>query len=203
MKIATYNVWNKDIDLRQEQLIQEINDVDVIGLQEFPSVFWKELINQSKYKYREYFLYKNEEEGLAFLSKHPIKCSFFLNKHIEFENSLALNIVIEMDGIIFSITNVHLPWDSALAKEKQIVAIARYIHEQKERVQFFIKGVALYGLIPRPSGAATGGAGDLFPRICQYFKEKSSHYRRALPCGCLFYSVTSTVLKIQVYIIIY
>ena len=75
MKIATYNVWNKDIAHRQEQLIQEINniDVDIIGLQEVPPIFWTELIDQSKYKFHKYFLYKDEDEGLAFLSKHQIK----------------------------------------------------------------------------------------------------------------------------------
>jgi endonuclease/exonuclease/phosphatase family metal-dependent hydrolase len=140
MKIATYNVWNENIDLRKEQLIQEINniDVDIIGLQEVPTNFWKELINQSKYKYSEYFMYNDENEGLAFLSKHQIKTSFFLNDSLEFRNSLALNIVLELNSVKFSITNVHLPWDSVLAKERQIVAIDKYIHLQKEMVHFFI-----------------------------------------------------------------
>jgi len=72
------------------------------------------------------------------LSKHKILSSYFLNESEEFNNSLALNVIIEINGIKYSITNVHLPWDSVLEKEKQIVAIDKYIHKQKEQVNFFI-----------------------------------------------------------------
>jgi endonuclease/exonuclease/phosphatase family metal-dependent hydrolase len=140
MKIATYNVWNKDIDMRMEQLIQEINniDVDIIGLQEVPPKFWTYVIDKINYKNYTYFMYQGQNEGLAFLSKHEIKKSFFLNKSDEFDNSFALNVIIEINGIRFSVTNVHLPWASALVKEKQIVSIDRYIHRQKDQVDFFI-----------------------------------------------------------------
>jgi endonuclease/exonuclease/phosphatase family metal-dependent hydrolase len=140
MKIATYNVWNNDINIRTEQLVKEINglDADIVGLQEVPPSFWKELIAQVAYKYNIYFTYENEDEGLAFLSKHPFNEPFFLNESREFENSMALNIIIEINKIKYSITNVHLPWDSVLAKEKQIVSIDKYIHNQKNKVDFFV-----------------------------------------------------------------
>jgi endonuclease/exonuclease/phosphatase family metal-dependent hydrolase len=140
VKIATYNVWNKDIDIRTEQLIQEINDIDVdiIGLQEVPPKFWAYIIKKINYNSHTYFMYKNQEEGLAFLSKHNIKNPVFLNESNEFDNSLALSVIFELKDIKFSVTNVHLPWDSVLAKEKQIVAIDKYIHSQRDKVDFSI-----------------------------------------------------------------
>lgn len=142
MKIATYNVWNenKNIDIRAEQLIKEIDnvDADIIGLQEVSVDFWTKLISNIKYPHHVYFPYQGQNEGLAFLSKHSIGNQFFLNGSAEYDNSLALNIIFEVKGISFSVTNVHLPWDSALAKEKQIVAIDKYIHDQKDKAHFFI-----------------------------------------------------------------
>jgi endonuclease/exonuclease/phosphatase family metal-dependent hydrolase len=140
MQIATYNVWNNNIEVRIEQLIQEINNVnvDIIGLQEIPKNYWTYINENVKYNNYLYCTYKNEEEGLAFLSKHKILGSFSLNESDEFSNSLALNVIIEINGIRFSVTNVHLPWDSVLEKEKQIVAIDKYIHRQKDQADFFI-----------------------------------------------------------------
>ena len=133
MRIATYNVWNNDIDIRKEQLIDEINsiDVDIIGLQEISIGFWVYLKEKVKYDNKIYFACQDKDEGLAFLSKYKIKDTCFLNESIEYSNSLALNIVIEFNGFKISITNVHLPWDSVLAKEKQIVTIDQYIHKEK------------------------------------------------------------------------
>ncbi|MCL2065528.1 MAG: endonuclease/exonuclease/phosphatase family protein [Candidatus Cloacimonetes bacterium] len=140
MKIATYNVWNSNIGLREEQLIQEINniDADIIGLQEMPPLFFKYLKEHIIYDYNVYFKYKGQEEGLAFLSKYPINSSDFLYEKPEFNNSLALNMVIEINGIRYSVTNVHLPYNSAIEKEKQIVSIDKYIHSQKDMVDFSI-----------------------------------------------------------------
>ena len=144
MKIATYNIWNEksNIAVRTEQLIQEIIriDADIIGLQEVLPDFWEELIKLVDYKYHAYRLVPpaNDGYGLAFLSKYPLTSTFFLHDSAEFQNSFALNVTFSADGSNFSATNVHLPWDSVLAREKQIIAITNYINSQREELNFSI-----------------------------------------------------------------
>lgn len=143
MKIATYNVWNenKGKGNRFQQLIHEINtvDADIIGLQEVTPYFYNDVLTkETTYKYHIYGKYKNEDEGLAILSKYPIGNYFFLHNSEEFDNSAALNVFFEVDGLKFSFTNVHLPWDSVKKQEDQIIAIDRYLHAQQEQVDFFI-----------------------------------------------------------------
>ena len=144
MRFATYNVWYPNINIRAEQLLAEIDkvDADVIGLQEVPPAFYEEIVQKSKYKHCKYVLYVDEPEeekmGLAFLCKHPIIEHFSLFGSAENGNSIAQNIIFEAGGIRFSVTNVHPPWDSALAKEKQIVAVDRFVHAQKDKAHFFV-----------------------------------------------------------------
>lgn len=143
MKIATYNVWNdsKSINRRFKQLIEEINtvDADIIGLQEVTTYFYEEVLRkETSYQYHFYSKYPEEEEGLAVLSKYPIRNSFSFYNENELENSRAIKIVFEVDGLKFSFTNVHLPWDSVRLQEKQMIAIDRYLHSQQADVDFFI-----------------------------------------------------------------
>lgn len=143
MKIATYNVWNenKGRGNRFNQLINEINsvDADIIGLQEVTTHFYNDfLIELTDYKFCEFRKYKEEDEGLAILSKFPFESCFFLKDCEEFAYSAAMNVLFKVDKLRFSFTNVHLPWDSAKAKEEQIVAIDKYIHLQKEQADYFI-----------------------------------------------------------------
>ncbi len=143
MKIATYNVWNesKDNHHRDHQLIDVINAVnaDVIGLQEVTSDFFHQLSKKAtEYPYHEFRKYQNEDEGLATLSKYPLKCCYFLNEQAEYACSFACNVLFQVDGSSFSLTNVHLPWDSVKAKEEQIVAIDRFLHLQRKEVDYFI-----------------------------------------------------------------
>ena len=143
MKIATYNVWNEDkgIGKRFNQLIHEINtvDVDIIGLQEVTPFFFNNyLVKETNYKYCIYEKYKEEEEGLAILSKYPINTHFFLHDSEEYSNSNALIAFFELNGIQFSFANVHLPSDSIKEQETQVIAIDRYLHEQNAKVDFSI-----------------------------------------------------------------
>jgi len=133
MRIATYNVWYQDIDVRAEQLFEEIDkvDADVIALQEVPSAFYKELVKGCEYEHCAYVSYEDEEMGLAFLSKHPI-----LNQINFIDDSISQSIILEREGIKYSITNVHLPWNSIIAKEKQIVAIDKFIHSCEKKLIF-------------------------------------------------------------------
>lgn len=139
MKIATYNVWYPNIEIRAKQLINEINSLnaDIICLQEVPLGFYEKLISETEYSY---YTYENvhKDEGLVVLSKHPLSNHFSFIKNDDYANSIAHNVLIEINDIRFSITNVHLPWDSILEKEKQIVAIDRFIHSQNDDAHFFI-----------------------------------------------------------------
>lgn len=143
MKIATYNVWNEDkgIGNRFSQLVKEIAavDADVIGFQEVTPFFYDTYLkNDIRYPYHVYGKYSDEEEGLAILSKYPICTSHFLHEHRENGFSKALNVILDIDGRKVSVTNLHLPWDSALEKERQICEIDRYIHSQMDENGLFI-----------------------------------------------------------------
>ena len=137
MRLATYNVWNDKatIDRRLPQLVQEIKaaNADVIGLQEVTQPIYDALAEKLDYMYHRYAMYHGQDEGhgeaegLAIFSKFPIEDAFFLNTSAEYANSDALHVLLRAGGLALSVTNLHLPWDSALAKERQIVAIDRYI----------------------------------------------------------------------------
>jgi len=138
MRLATYNIWNdkKTIDRRLPQLIEEITaiDADIIGLQEVTQPVFDALAEGLGYVHHTYAMYQGGEEGhgdaegLALFSKFPMEDVFFLNTSAEYANSDALHVLLRAGGLALSVTNLHLPWDSALAKERQIAAIDRYIN---------------------------------------------------------------------------
>ena len=143
MRIATYNVWNenKGIGDRTEQILSEIENVnaDVIALQEITPWFYQEHLSLLKaYPYSKFGKYTNEEEGLAILSKYPFSGCTFLHFDDNYVNSCALNVVLNIESAKISFTNVHLPWDSIHVKEEQIVAIDKFMHEQKTLADYFI-----------------------------------------------------------------
>lgn len=142
MRIATYNVWNEDkgIGDRFEQIVHEIVNVgaDIIALQEVTSKFYQDIFTlKIGYQYSEFRKYLDEDEGLAILSKYPIEGSTFLHMYSEYANSKAQNILFKSGKSRFSFTNVHLPCDSVREKEKQIVAIDIFIHNQEEQANYF------------------------------------------------------------------
>lgn len=135
MRAATYNVWNNENGDRRERFLQlrdEIRrlDADVIGLQEVTPQFFEEVLENLGYAHCLYCQYPQEEEGLAILSRYPIMESKTLYEDEKYEHSLAVHAVLQVKHLRLSFTNVHLPWNSVLNREKQIVAIDRYIHEQ-------------------------------------------------------------------------
>ena len=130
MKLATYNIWNdkRGGEARRRQIVQEIQatEADLIGLQEVaPSVFREYL--GTLYPHALFRAYPGEEEGLAILSRYPILEATWLHER---EDCAALNAVVDAEGRRLSVTNLHLPWDSALQKERQIVAINRFARGQ-------------------------------------------------------------------------
>jgi len=142
MKIATYNIWNEksNIGIRTEQLIQEIIkiDADIIGLQEVLPGCWEKLVIATGYPYHSFHVFQDRGDGLAFLSKYPLESNCFFYNSAKLQNSCALNVTFTAQNFNFSVTNVHLPWNSVLAGEKQIVAINNYINTQREELNFSI-----------------------------------------------------------------
>jgi len=119
MRIATYNIWNSEtLHARTEDLLREIRmaNADVIGLQEAPRAFFEAAAQL--YPHAIYEQYDGEDEGLALLSKFPILQSEWLHG-----KAVALHALADADGARISITNVHLPWQSILMREAQIVYI--------------------------------------------------------------------------------
>lgn len=135
MKIATYNIWNDEetLELRAKQILEEIRliDADIIGLQEVSTDFYhKYLAAESGYVHHGFMQYPGEEEGLAILSRYPLIFQEALYQREQYANSLAMNVFFMVDGGRFSVTNVHLPWDSIRTREYQILAIDRHLREQ-------------------------------------------------------------------------
>lgn len=139
MKIATYNIWvsKKGMPYRKDQIINEINtlDSDIIVLQEVKDRdFSEELAKSTNYLNHCFTPLEAplgyEEYGLAVYSKYPIKYHKYTNN--------ALIVIIEhMDNLIL-IVNVHLPWDSILAKEECIVNIIKEISTISSDYRFIL-----------------------------------------------------------------
>lgn len=135
MRIATYNIWNCDVnfDYRIELLCKEIdeNKIDIIALQEVRNKKIVEYIKRKcKYDYFCFKKYYDCEEGLAVLSRFPIiysKTNWENSQDIH--NSGILRTVIDCDDLKLGITDVHLDWKSALNREIEIVKTIRLIDE--------------------------------------------------------------------------
>ncbi len=137
MKIATYNIWNenKGVGDRCRLIMDEILRVgaDVIALQEITPDFYGNFLSPlPEYPFSRFGKYSGEEEGLAVLSKYPIDDSTFLHEDESYSNACALNVIISADGLKISLTDVHFPWDSIIAKEEQIVSVNRFCRNQLE-----------------------------------------------------------------------
>lgn len=141
LRLATYNIWNNGKqDKREQHILHEIHmtEADVVGLQEVTNVFYEKVLVKDKiYPYSCFYTYTGENEGLAILSKFPIYEEQFLNQNEKYNYSNALNIIVEVNNIKISITNVHLPWDSVKKQEEQIVEIDSFIHAQ-QNVDFYV-----------------------------------------------------------------
>ena len=135
MKIATYNIWNDEatLKLRTKQILEEIRlvNADIIGLQEVSAEFYNScLATNSGYLHHGFMQYPGEEEGLAVLSRYPLIFQEALYQREQYANSQAMNVFFMVEGVRFSLTNVHLPWNSVAAREHQILAVDRHLREQ-------------------------------------------------------------------------
>lgn len=141
LRLATYNIWNNDAqDKREKHILEELHKIEaeVVGLQEVTDTFYENVLTKDEvFPYSCFYAYADEREGLAILSKFPICEERFLNKDKEYGYSRALNVIVTINTIRISITNLHLPWDSVKKQEEQIVAIDRFIHAQ-QNADFFV-----------------------------------------------------------------
>lgn len=118
MKIATYNIWNDDRGWpeRLNQIYKEINaqNADIICLQDVPDEDYCRLLME-KCNYGYSYFTKGISCELAVLSRLPFSIK---------ENYSEGQIVqVKAGNSILEIINVHLPWDSILKCEKQVIAL--------------------------------------------------------------------------------
>ena len=116
MRLSTYNIWSSDRGMpdRFFQILEEIknNKADIICLQEVVNKDTCKRIGETgAFKYFHYY----KRNYIAILSKFPI----LQTNTFEFTNS----IIIEIGGKKLLIINTHLPWKSALQREKEIVSV--------------------------------------------------------------------------------
>lgn len=141
MRIATYNIWNDERGgaTRQRQIADAIiaSRADVIGLQEVTARLFHERLS-GLYPHAAFRAYAGEDEGLAVLSGFPIREIVWLNDRPEHGNSAGLHALIEAEGARISVINLHLPWDSALEKERQIVAMDCFARGQRADVHVML-----------------------------------------------------------------
>lgn len=135
MRIASYNIWNSNrgIPKRLNQIIKELNQInaDIIGLQEVDSERLNIILNETNYKYHFNIAQEGLGGELAILSKYPIISKDY--------GKYSLLTVIDCDGIYLAIADVHLPYDSTLQREQEIIKVESDI--QKLEVDFrFILG---------------------------------------------------------------
>ena len=113
MRIATYNIWNTDKAVSERKLailtqIKKVN-ADIVCLQEVMNYnYYKYITQKCDYQFFCFFNHTNEEEGLAVLSRYPIRESKYISN--------AVITAIEADRYLISLANVHLSWDSMLKK---------------------------------------------------------------------------------------
>lgn len=131
MKIGTYNIWNSENGLphRTEYIINEIRmiDADIICLQEVRSRELAESIAAGAgYQYWYFDNYPDAEEGLCIMSNIPFsECDSWL------KNSNAICCSFLQSGKMVSVVDIHLPWDSVMERERQIVNIVAAIDEKR------------------------------------------------------------------------
>ncbi len=123
MKIATYNIWNSEQGMpeRAQHILLEIRktEADVICLQEVPhQAMAEEMAQEAGYPVCFFVPYPQEAEGLCILSRMPLR-----KKISCMETANAIFASFTQGGKQIGVLNLHLPWDSALERERQMVAL--------------------------------------------------------------------------------
>ncbi|PGZ15467.1 endonuclease/exonuclease/phosphatase family protein [Bacillus cereus] len=152
MRIATFNIWNKQTlwKERLRAICEEVRTInaDILALQEVRTQIDAEkninlaqfIANQTNYPYCIFENYPDSpDEGLAFLSKIPIsKKSVIWDANIEETNYCAIRITFQYKRFEFGVTNVHLNWRSYEIREQQMKAVHDWILEENINRQYEI-----------------------------------------------------------------
>lgn len=131
MKIATYNIWNSEngMPYRSKYIVDEIKKIkaDVICLQEVCNrKFAESIADNVGYRYLYFDNYQNDNEGLCILSHIPFEeCESWLN----ICNAIYCSFLYK--GKKVSVINVHLPWNSVLEREQQIINIVTAVDKRQ------------------------------------------------------------------------
>ena len=123
MKLATYNIWESPAGMphRFNQIIEEILslDTDILCLQEVADIeMHNELASKGQFSFEHY----QATAGVSIFSHFPI----IATRDCEF----ATSTLLQLERKTLLVTNLHLPWKSALSRERAIVNII----EQTENI---------------------------------------------------------------------
>lgn len=146
MKIATFNIWNKQVEWekRIEVICGEIQRInpDIIALQEVKTFISAESnMNVAHYiseKLESFHCIFKEypdspDEGLAFLSKFPITSTDMIwNTDTDESNYCAIRITVKHDDLDYGITNVHLNWRTEEIRQEQIMTVNQWISDNQK-----------------------------------------------------------------------
>ena len=139
MRIATYNIWNssRGCPERIGHLVETIKalDADLIGIQEVNETAWKAISEAFPDHEKCHFLYRGDDEGLAFISKYPIKKTRFLNCDPDYPTD-ALVITARVNGKEVDFATFHLTWNSEEKRISEITNLERYLETQSGKIQF-------------------------------------------------------------------
>ncbi|XMB86135.1 endonuclease/exonuclease/phosphatase family protein [Mycoplasmatota bacterium WC44] len=133
MKIATYNIWNSDVDYlkRVELLIGVLieQNIDVLVLQEVRDENLVKTITKglghNNYIWKKY---PDCEEGLAIISKYGLEHLWTnYEEDEEFHNTGTIISKIKVDGLSIGITNVHLDYKESINREIELVKAVKVI----------------------------------------------------------------------------
>lgn len=117
-------------------------DIDILVLQEVrDSQVIENIIHECQFEefyWKEYF---DCAEGLAVLSKYPIISNWTnWDETVEVHNSGVMNVLLNIDGVKTSITNVHLDYKRSHYREIEIVKAVKKIEAESEADYYFILG---------------------------------------------------------------
>lgn len=133
MRIASYNLWNSDVGMptRAQQLVTEMQTVqaDILCLQEVQDrAHYEFVLKTLDFPYTCFQNHKNEHEGMAILSRYPITRPKY--------TSHAVIVSITLGDKKIALSNIHLDWNSALNREKDVIGIVKNITALKADYSF-------------------------------------------------------------------
>jgi len=116
MKLATYNIWQSSVGMphRFKQIIEEIVSLnaDILCLQEVTDTKCHSLITMGgRFPFEHY----QSQDGISIFSRFPI----IATQDCEF----ATSTIIQAERKKLLVINLHLPWKSAIQRERAIVNI--------------------------------------------------------------------------------